>query len=106
MAVRVLFRDEAVKRLTPEAINRPELSPAYAADPEVPRRLAKLDLADLRKLCRGIKASGDVKYYACSSSLAIWGLKKEQLIEEIDEARGLPAFLLEDMAAADTVLTF
>ena len=106
MAVRVLFRDEAVKRLTPEAINRPEMSPAYADDPEVPRRLAKLDLTDLHKLCRDIKASGDVKYYACSSSLAIWGLKKEQLIKEIDEARGLPAFLLEDLAAAEQVLTF
>ena len=104
--VRVFFRDEAVKRLTPEAINRYEPSPAYAADPDVPRRLAKLDLTDLHKLAREIKASGDVRYYACSSSLAIWGLKKEQLVEEVDEARGLPAFLLEDVAAADKVLTF
>ena len=61
---------------------------------------------DLHKLCRDIKASGDVKYYVCSSSLAIWGLKKEQLIPEIDEVGGLPAFLLEDMATADKVLTF
>ncbi len=106
MRVRVFFRDESVKRLTPDAINRYEPSPAYAADPDVPRRLAKMDLADLHQLCRDIKASGDVKYYACSSSLAIWGLTKEQLIGEVDEARGLPAFLLEDVAAADKVLTF
>ena len=104
---RVLFRDEAVVRLTPANINTLELSPAYGADPSAIRqRLAKLDVLDVHKLCRDIKASGDVKYYACSSSMAIWGLKKEQLIPEVDEVRGLPAFLLEDVATADQVLTF
>ena len=104
--VRVLFRDESVRRLTPEAINRLEPAPAYAGDAELARRLAKLDLADLRRVCRDVKASGDVRYYVCSSSLAICGLTKADLIEEIDDVRGLPAFLLEDVAAADTVLTF
>ena len=107
LKVRVLFRDEAVFRLRPQAINATELSEAYAHGPSgVEQRLKTLDLADLHKLCRDIKASGDVKYYVCSSSLAICGLKQEDLIEEIDEVRGLPAFLLEDVATADKVLTF
>lgn len=106
MNARVLFRDESVYRLTPSTINELELSDLHARDVEgVRRRLAKLDLTDLHKLCRDIKASGDVKYYVCSSSLAICGLKKEDLIPEIDEVRGLPAFLLEDVASADRVLT-
>ncbi len=104
---RVFFRDESVFRLTPAAINTPEFSDGYARDSAgVQQRLKKLDLVDLHKLCRDIKASGDVKYYVCSSSLAICGLKKEELIEEIDEVRGLPSFLLEDVATADRVLTF
>jgi len=104
---RVFFRDESLFRLTPAAINRHELSAAYAPDAAgVAQRLKKLDLVDLHKLARDIKASGDVKYYVCSSSLAICGLKKEDLIPEIDEVRGLPAFLLEDVATADNVLTF
>ncbi len=103
---RVLFRDESVLRLTPERINTMELSPAYAQTPGVEQRLKQHELTDLHKLCRDIKASGDVKYYVCSSSLAICGLKREDLILEIDEVRGLPAFLLEDVAAADKVLTF
>ncbi len=104
---RVFFRDEAIFRLTPAKINTLELSSAYAHDaPAVQQRLKKHDLVDLHKLCRDIKASGDVKYYACSSSLAICGLKQEDLIPEIDEVRGLPAFLLEDVATADKVLTF
>ncbi|OGX13263.1 MAG: hypothetical protein A3I71_02865 [Omnitrophica WOR_2 bacterium RIFCSPLOWO2_02_FULL_63_16] len=107
MRVRVLFRDESVYRLRPSAINTMELSAAYAHDVEgVKRRVTKHDLADVQKLMRDIKASGDVQYYACSSSLAICGLKKEELIPEIDEVRGLPAFLLEDVATADKVLTF
>ena len=103
---RVLFRDASVFRLTPALINRRELSSAYGADPRLEQRLKQLDLVDLHKLCQDIKASGDVKYYVCSSSLAICGLKKEDLIPEVDEVRGLPAFLLEDVATADKVLTF
>ena len=103
---RVLFRDASVFRLTPAKINRRELSSAYGDDPRIEQRLKQLDLADLHKLCRDIKASGDVQYYVCSSSLAICGLKQEDLIPEIDEVRGLPAFLLEDVATADKVLTF
>ena len=104
---RVLFRDESVYRLTPSRINAVELSPAYAHDAAgVAQRLKKHDLADLQKLARDIKASGDVKYYACSSSLAVCGLKREDLIPEIDDVRGLPAFLLEDVAGAEKVLTF
>ena len=107
LKIRVLFRDESVFRLTPETINTGEFTAPYAADLDgVRQRLAKLDLADLHKLCRDIKASGDVKYYVCSSSLAICGLTREQLIPEIDEVRGLPAFLMEDVANADKVLTF
>ncbi len=106
MRVRVLFRDESVFRLRPAAINAMELSAAYAHDAAVTQRLKKHELTDLHKLCRDIKASGDVRYYVCSSSLAICGLKQEELIPEIDEVRGLPAFLLEDVATADKVLTF
>jgi len=104
---RVLFRDESLFRLTPSTINQPEYSASYGdAAGSLHQRLKKLDLLDLHKLCRDIKASGDVKYYACSSSLAICGLRREDLIPEIDEVRGLPTFLLEDVATADKVLTF
>jgi peroxiredoxin family protein len=107
LKVRVLFRDASLYRLTPKAINTPELSEAFRQDAAgVERRLAKLDLQDLHKLAQDIKASGDVKYFVCSSSMAICGLTQQELIPEIDEVRGLPAFLLEDVADADKVLTF
>ena len=106
MKTRVLFRDASVLRLTPAAINRLDLPEPYRQDAEgMRRRLAKLDLVDLHKLVRDLKASGDVKYYVCSSSLEICGLKQADLIPEIDEVRGLPAFLTDEVAAADKVLT-
>lgn len=107
LKVRVLFRDESVQRLMPGKINELELSAPYEWDAAgVTKRLEQHDLRDVHKALKDIKASGDVKYYACSSSAAVWGLVKEQLIPEVDEVRGLPAFLLEDVATADKVLTF
>jgi peroxiredoxin family protein len=107
LKARVFFRDEAVLRLRPQAINALQLSPAYDGLAETAKRhLARLDLADAHKLVRDIKASGDVRYFVCSSSLAICGLTKADLIPEIDEVRGLPAFLKEDVATADKILTF
>ncbi len=104
--VRVLFRDEAVARLTPATVNAIELPASYGELATARERLRKLDLLDLARLCRDLKASGDVKYYVCSSSLALVGLKRDELIPEIDDVRGLPSFLLDDVATADKVLTF
>ena len=107
LRVRVLFRDESVLRLRRGRMNEPIWSDAFRSDADaLAQRMKKLDLTDLEKLCRDIKASGDVKYYVCSSSLALCGLKKEDLIDCIDEVRGVPSFLLEDVGAADKVLTF
>jgi len=104
---RVFFRDESLFRLTHEGIKRLEFSDGYhAREQELLQRLKKHDLDDLQKLVRQIKESGDVKLYVCSSSLALNGLKQEDLIPEVDEVRGLTAFLLEDIATADQVLTF
>ena len=107
LKVRVFFRDESLFRLTPQGIKEPVFSGGYQAQlPALARRLKQHELDDLQKLLEQIKASGDVKLYACSSSMALAGLKQEELIPEIDEMRGLPSFLLEDMASADHVLTF
>ena len=106
-AVRVLFRDESIFRVTRDGIGQTRLSELYEAQAEAYlQRLKKHDLQDLHLLLQQIKQSGDVKLYACSSSLALAGVKKEELISEIDEVRGLTAFLLEDVAHTDRVLTF
>lgn len=107
LKARVLFRDESLFRLTREGITQVQFSEGFVGQQDAFRqRLKQHDLDDLQKVLGQIKASGDVKLYVCSSSLALAGLKREELIPEIDEVRGLPAFLLEDVAHADKVFTF
>ena len=107
VAVRVFFRDEAIAAITRAGTRALRLSPVYREQETAFRqRLAAQGLDDLAGLLRALKASGDARLYACSSSLALWGLEPAHLLPEIDEVRGLTAFLLEDVAAADHVLTF
>ncbi|MGH7561919.1 MAG: DsrE family protein [Gemmatimonadales bacterium] len=106
LTVRVFFRDEAVLKLTRRRAEEMDLSDAYRGqEAAVRERLSAQGLADLPRLLREVRQAGDVRLYACSSSMAIGGVKAEDLIEGI-EVRGLAAFLLEDVAAADKVLTF
>ncbi len=106
LAVRVFFRDEAVLKVTRTGAGEINLSEIYRGqEREVRERLKAQELTDLAGLLAGIKESGDVRLFACSSSMAICGVRAEDLLEGI-EVRGLTAFLLEDVAAADKVLTF
>ncbi len=107
IAVRVFFRDEAVLKVTQKGVAEVNLAEAYRDDEaRVRARLEAQGLLDLRALLREVKELGDVRLYVCSSSLQICGARPEDLIPEIDAVRGLTAFLLEDVAGADRVLTF
>jgi peroxiredoxin family protein len=107
LAVRVFFRDEAVFALTRDGASGARLSAGYRGrEAEFHERLRAQGLGDLPDLLRQIKDVGDARLYACSSSLALCGVAADELLPEIDEVRGLTAFLLEDVAAADRVLTF
>jgi len=106
IAVRVFFRDEAVLKVTKTGAEVMNLSEAYRGhEARTRERLGAQELADLPRLLREVQAMGDVRLYACSSSMAICGVTAEDLLDGI-EVRGITAFLLEDVAAADKVLTF
>jgi peroxiredoxin family protein len=47
-------------------------------------------LTELLKMCRQM---GNVKIYACSTTMEIMGVKKEELIPEVDEIVGAASFL-------------
>jgi peroxiredoxin family protein len=107
IAVRVFFRDEAIYKITRTGATDVNLSGGYRGrEAEVRANLTRQGLHDLPDLLRQVKESGDARLYACSSSLAICGVRPDELLPEIDGVRGLTAFLLEDIAKADRVLTF
>ncbi len=97
VAVRVFFRDESIP-----AICKPEVAAHVRPSSEASRRS---DVATERAL-QELVDSGDVKLYACSSSLYVWGVEARDLIAPITGARGLIAFLAEDLAGAGQVLTY
>jgi len=106
MTVRVFFRDEAVLKLTRSRAGDMNLSEIYRGqEAAMSERLRVQQLNDLPQLFADVRRAGDVRLYVCSSSMAICGVGAEDLLEGM-EVRGLTAFLLEDMAAADHVLTF
>jgi peroxiredoxin family protein len=47
-------------------------------------------LTDLLKMCRQM---GNVKIYACSTTMEMMGVKKEELIPEVDDIVGAASFL-------------
>lgn len=106
VAVSVFFRDEAVLKVTKTGAREINLSDAYRGQEQAIRdRLSAQDLTDLPRLLQEVRDLGDVKLYACSSSMAICGVEAADLLDGV-EVRGLTAFLLEDVATADRVLTF
>ncbi len=57
----------------------------------------------LYELLKRMKASGLLKIYACSPTMEMFGIKKADLIPEVDEIAGAAAFL--DVAStADVTL--
>lgn len=106
-AVRVLFRDEAVLSVTKTGAKRLRLSPTLARRARrVRHQLQQHGMRDLSTMLQTVKGHGDVRLHACNSSLSLYGIKRSELLPEIDGVRGLTAFVVEDIATADRVLTF
>ena len=89
-SVRVLFRDESIPWICTASV-RERLAPSAPT--------AEGTLVDLVE-------AGDVRLYGCSSSLYLWGVGSEDLLPMISGARGLIAFLADDLAGSALVLSY
>jgi peroxiredoxin family protein len=90
--VRVFFRDESIPSI---------------CLPGVAQRLhAGVDGARIERELASLAESGSVQLYACSSSLYVWGVTSADLLPVMTGARGLVAFLADDLAGADEVLSY
>jgi peroxiredoxin family protein len=107
-SIRVFFRDEALVKLTKERVNQINFSETYRGmEEEALERLRVADFEDLQSFLRDSKEHGDdVRFFACTSSMYMAGIKEEDLIPEIDSVRTLTEFLLEEVGDADVVMTF
>ncbi|RSN70024.1 peroxiredoxin family protein [Candidatus Korarchaeum cryptofilum] len=67
------------------------------------KRIESIKMASIRDMIKECKELG-VKFYACSNTVELMGLKREQLIDEVDDIVGATAFL--EMASEDAIVLF
>ena len=105
--VSVFFRDEAVARLALDTVHELTFTEAYRGrEVKVRTLLKERKLHDLPLLLRELKEKGDAKLSVCRDSMEFFDLPVEKLIPELDEVQRAEAFLKEEVAKADQVLTF
>jgi peroxiredoxin family protein len=107
MQVSVLFRDEAVARLTIDKVQDLVFTDAYRGrEVRLRNLLREKKLHDLPLLLRDIKDKGDAKFSVCRESMEYFDLTVAQVIPELDEVQKTDAFWKEEVATADQVLAF
>lgn len=107
LRVSVLFRDEAVARLSVDKVQELIFTEAYRGrEVKVRNFLKERKLHDLPLLLREIKEKGDAKFSVCRDSIEYFDLPVDKLIPELDEVQRVEAFWKEEVANADRILTF
>ncbi len=69
----------------------------------VKKKIEELNMPTIREMIKECKDLG-VKFYACSTTMEMFGLKREDLIEEVDDVVGATTFM--NMAMEDAVVMF
>jgi peroxiredoxin family protein len=67
------------------------------------KKMEKMKMPTIPEMIRTAKESG-VKFHACSPSLNMMGLKREDLIPEVDDIIGASTYL--DLASEDAITLF
>jgi peroxiredoxin family protein len=72
-------------------------------EPQLRKKLKEMKYPTPYDLLKRMKASGLLKIYACTPTMEMFGIKREDLIPEVDELAGAATFLAI-AAEADTTL--
>jgi peroxiredoxin family protein len=71
---------------------------------QLKKKLGEMKYPTPYEMLKRLKATGMLKIYACSPTMEMFGVKKEDLIPEVDEIAGAAAFL--DLASTADVTLF
>ena len=94
MEIHVYFTFWGLLMLKKGAMEKAELPATYKPFEEnMKRRLKKMKYPSPYEMLKMAKASGKLKIYACSPTMEMFGVKKEELIPEVDEIAGAASFL-------------
>jgi len=104
METHVYFTFWGLTMLVKGAMEKAGLPPMYKnMEEQLKEKLGAMNYPTPYEMLKRLKATGMLKIYACSPTMEMLGIKKEDLIPEADEIAGAAAFL--DIAStADTTL--
>ncbi|MGB9135147.1 MAG: DsrE/DsrF/DrsH-like family protein [Candidatus Bathyarchaeia archaeon] len=104
METHLYFTFWGLSTLVKGAMEKAGLPATYKhLEEQMKRNLAKMKYPTPYEMLKRLKQSGMLKIYACSPSMEMFGIKKENLIPEVDEIAGAATFL-EVAADADITL--
>jgi len=104
METHLYFTFWGLNMLAKGAMEKAGLPATYKhLEEQMKRNLAKMKYPTPYEMLKRLKQSGMLKIYACSPSMEMFGIKKENLIPEVDEIAGAATFL-EVAADADITL--
>lgn len=94
METHLYFTFWGLNMLVKGALEKAELPANYKhMEEQLKKRLGEMKYPTPYELLKRMKASGLLKIYACSPTMEMFGIKKEDLIPEVDEIAGAAAFL-------------
>ena len=105
METHVYFTFWGLNMLKKGAMEKAEL-PATCKHMEgqLKKKLGEMKYPTPYEMLKRLKATGMLKIYACSPTMEMFGIKKEDLIPEVDEIAGAAAFL--DLASDADITLF
>lgn len=94
METHLYFTFWGLNMLVKGALEKAGLPATYKhMEEQLKKRLGEMKYPTPYELLKRMKASGLLKVYACSPTMEMFGIKKEDLIPEVDEIAGAAAFL-------------
>jgi len=94
MEVHVYFTFWGLAALVKGGFEKAGLPATYKhMEAQMKKKLAEMKYPSLVEMLRRMKTSGLLKIYACSPSMEMFGIKREDLIPEVDQIAGATAFL-------------
>jgi peroxiredoxin family protein len=104
MEVHLYFTFFGLNMLRKGALEKAGLSATYKhMEEDLKKKLAAMKYPTLLEMLKRLKDSGLMKLYACSPTMEMFGIKKEDLIPEVDKIIGAATFL-EIASQADITL--
>ena len=98
MEVHLYFTFWGLTMLKKGAMDKAGLPATYKEfEPMMQKQLKEMNYPTPYEMLKGMKQTGNVKIYACSPTMKMFGVTKENLIPEVDKIAGATAFL--DIAA-------